>query len=123
MKRPFATACGLGLALALSASAAVAQGPGQGGPGRRMQALMNGITLTAEQQARVDSIVAAFRAQMPPFTPGSPPDSATMARRRELIRQQDDAIRAVLTPEQQTVFDRNREQLPTMPRRPGGPGR
>jgi Spy/CpxP family protein refolding chaperone len=103
------------------------QGPGgpppQGGAGRRMQMLMNGITLTAEQQTRVDSIVAAYRAQMPPFTPGQMPDSATMARRRQLGEQQNAAIRGVLTPDQQTVFDRNVEQMRQMAPPQGGPPR
>jgi Spy/CpxP family protein refolding chaperone len=107
------------LALGVAAAPALAQGGpppgiGQGGPGRRMQMLMQGITLTAQQQASVDSIVAAFRAQMPPFTPGQMPDSATMARRRELTDQQNAAIRAVLTPEQQAVFDRNLAAMPRM---------
>lgn len=103
------------------------QGPGgpppQGGPGRRLQMLMNGITLTAPQQARVDSIVAAFRAQMPPFTPGQMPDSASMALRRQLSEQQNTAIRGVLTPEQQAVFDRNLEQMRQMGPPQGGPPR
>ena len=117
--------------LALGAGAAVAQnppqGPGQGGPGggpaafaaRRMQALLQGITVTPAQQARMDSIVAAFSAQMPAFTPGQMPDSAR-ARRRELTARQDSTVRAVLTPEQQQVWDRNAANMPQ--RRPGGGG-
>jgi len=119
-------------ALALGAGAAVAQnppqGPGQGGPGggpaafaaRRMQALLQGITVTPAQQARMDSIVAAFSAQMPAFTPGQMPDSASRARRRELTARQDSTVRAVLTPEQQQVWDRNAANMPQ--RRPGGGG-
>jgi Spy/CpxP family protein refolding chaperone len=116
----------LGLALvALSATAAPAQNPPPGGPGggmanRRMQMMLNGITLTAQQQASVDSIVAAFRAQMPAFTRGAPPDSAARAQRMALSASQDSTIRALLTPEQQAVWDRNAEQARTMPRRPPG---
>ena len=113
------------LALALGASPVLAQGQGQGAPGgppggganRRMTALMNGITLTAPQQTQVDSITTAFRAQMPAMTPGTPPDSATMARRRELTQQMDAAVRAVLTTEQQAVWDRNLAALPPMGQR------
>lgn len=104
----------------LMSSAALAQGGppgGQGGGERRMQALMQGITLTAEQQARVDSIRAQIRAQMPAFTPGSPPAPEQMQQRRALTVRQDSMIRAVLTAEQQEVFDRN---VAAMPRRPGG---
>ena len=118
----------LGIALvALSATAAPAQNPAPGGPGgpggmgnRRMQMMLNGITLTAPQQARVDSIVAAFRAQMPAFTPGTPPDEAAMTLRRTLSARQDSTVRTLLTPEQQAVWDRNAEQARTMQRRPPG---
>lgn len=113
--------------VALSATAAPAQNPPPGGPGgpggmgnRRMQMMLTGITLTAPQQARVDSIAAAFRAQMPAFTPGTPPDSAAMALRRTLSTRQDSTVRTLLTPEQQAVWDRNAEQARTMPRRPPG---
>ena len=112
--------------VALSATAASAQNPPPGGPGgpggmgnRRMQVMLTGITLTAPQQARVDSITAAFRAQMPAFTPGAPPDSAAMAQRRTLSARQDSTIRTLLTPEQQAVWDRNAEQARSMQRRPG----
>jgi len=121
----------VGLALAVGAPAAYAQvpgGPPPGGPGgpggggaRRMAALLNGIILTAQQQATVDSIVAGIRSQMPAFTPGQAPDSAAMAQRRQLTMRQDSLVRAVLTPEQQAVFDRNLQNMPQgMPRRPPG---
>lgn len=114
------------VALALGAGAATAQqppqAPGQGAPGgfaqRRMQALLQGITLTPAQQARVDSIVAATSAQLPAFTPGQMPDSASRARRMELTARQDSTIRALLTPEQQQAWDRNAAAMPQ--RRPGG---
>ena len=113
--------------LALSAAAAGAQAPppagppqGQGqGPGggrnfgaARMQALLQGITLTAQQQAKFDSIQNAYQGQMPAFTPGQPPDSAAMARRRELGQKRDADLRAVLTSEQQTVWDQNMANMP-----------
>lgn len=109
------------VALAVSATAAHAQqqpaspppaGQGggmgrQGGGQRRMQALMQGITLTPAQQASVDSITTAFRAKMPAFTPGTPPDSATRAQMMQVSQQRDAAIRAVLTPDQQRTWDTN----------------
>jgi len=120
------------IALALSAATAFAQsappagggmggqgmGMRQGGPNRRMQRLLQGITLTETQQAQVDSINAAFDARRPAFTPGQRPDSATMAQFRELNQQRDAAIRAVLTPEQQQVFDQNVASMPAFGRRP-----
>jgi Spy/CpxP family protein refolding chaperone len=121
------------IALALSAAAAVAQsappaqgpgGPGQGPGGfaqRRMQMMMQGITLTPAQQARVDSITTRMQAQMPAFTPGTPPSPEDRQHRRQVMMQQDSMIRAVLTPEQQQAWDHNAEQMrQNAPQRPGG---
>ena len=109
------------LALAVAAAipaAASAQGPGgQGqGPegGRRggngMQMLMKDITLSADQQAQVEKIGAAIREEMRalgPMQPGTPPDSATRAKRDELRKKQYSEIRKVLTADQQKTFDAN----------------
>ena len=74
--------------LGLAVAPAIAQGPpggGMGGQGgfaqRRMQMMLNGITLTATQQAKIDSIQKAYQDKMPPMTPGQMPDSATRAQR------------------------------------------
>ncbi len=121
------------LVLGLAAAPTMAQNP-QGPPGggmgqgrggfaaRRMGMLLNGITLTPVQQAKVDSIQHAYQAQMPAFTPGAPPDSAARAQRMELMRKQDADIRGVLTKEQQVVWDKNvADMQANMPgRRPGG---
>lgn len=108
-------------ALALSASPLRAQSPAEGGrgPGRRMEALFAGITLSTDQQAKIDSIQKHYRAQMPSFTPGSPPDSATRERIRGLFRHEIDDFRAVLTSDQQPVFDKNVAAI--RQRRGGGP--
>jgi Spy/CpxP family protein refolding chaperone len=98
--------------VAFAAPAAYAQGGGgQGRGGRMMERLMAGITLTDAQKATVDSIATAYRAQMPPFTPGQPPDSAAQAKRMEVMGKQNDAIRKVLTPDQQKTFDKNVEDI------------
>ena len=112
-------------ALALGASPLQAQSPAGGaggadrGPGRRMEALFAGITLTADQQAKIDSIQKHYRELMPSFTPGSPPDSATRERVRALFRHEVADFRSVLTPEQQPVFDKNLAAI--RQRRSGGP--
>lgn len=100
---------------------APAQGPPAGGrgPGRRMQMMFEGITLTPEQRARVDSIQAHYRAQMPLFTPGSPPDSATREKIHNLFQHELDDIRTVLTADQQQIFDHN---VAAMRGRRGGGG-
>jgi Spy/CpxP family protein refolding chaperone len=114
-----------GALVLLGSSVALAQNPGGAGPGgfaaRRMQRLLQGITLTAAQQAKVDSITARYAAQMPAFTPGAPPDSATRAKMRDLYQKQDAEIRALLTADQQKVFDTNVDQMRArMGQRPPG---
>ena len=85
----------------------------QGGPGRRMQALLNGITLTPQQQAAIDSIQAVYTPRMRALmTPGSQPDSATRARMADLRSSQDKDVRAMLTPDQQKIFDKNLAEMP-----------
>ena len=121
------------VALALSASAAVAQqapppggAPAGGAPAggqnrgaRRMQMLLQGITLTAAQQASVDSINTVFMGKMPPFVQGQQPDSASMAQRRTLTTERDAAIRGLLTAEQQRLWDTNMQTMQAnMPPRP-----
>ena len=57
---------------------------------------------------------------MPPMTPGTPPDSATRAQRMQLGQQRDAELRAVLTTEQQVIWDRNVETVRAqMMQRPG----
>ena len=100
--------------VAFAAPAAHAQGGGGGGQGRggrQMEMLRQAITLPDAQTASVDSIGQAFRAQMPPMQQGTPPDSATRAKRMEVMQKQFAAIRTVLTAEQQKVFDKNVEDM------------
>jgi Spy/CpxP family protein refolding chaperone len=94
-------------------------GPG-GMAGRRMEMMMKGITLSADQQKKADSIQTAMREQMPPMTPGTPPDPEMRQKRMEMMRKQDDAIRGLLTAEQQAVWDKNAEEARAMMRRPPG---
>ena len=103
--------------VALAAPAAFAQGGG-GGQGRGMQRLMQGITLTEKQQASVDSIESAYRSQMPPMQQGQRPDSATMAKMREVRQKEYADIRKVLTPDQQKTFDKNVEDMRAQMGRP-----
>jgi len=114
--------------LALAAPAARAQNPaappagerpGRAAMERRRALLFKDITLTADQQAKIDSIHARYRAERPAFTPGTPPDSATRSKMMERMRAQMDEIRSVLTPDQQKVWDRNVAAL--RQRRPGEP--
>jgi Spy/CpxP family protein refolding chaperone len=104
------------VALAAPVAAFAQGGGGQGGRG--MQMLMQGITLTDKQKASVDSIGTVYRAQMPPMQQGTQPDSATRAKSMEVRQKQYAAIRTVLTPDQQKVFDKNLEDMRAQMGRP-----
>jgi Spy/CpxP family protein refolding chaperone len=116
-----------GLALCASASVAGAQGappagaPPQGGPqgggpgggmrGRGMQMLFEGITLTDAQQKQVQDIGAKYRAQMQEMMPngmgGGPRDPSMRAKMDDLRKKQQAEVRAILTAQQQAVYDKN----------------
>jgi hypothetical protein len=66
---------------------------------------LRGITLSDSQRVRVDSIRAAYRSQARDL---GDPGPALAAPIRDLIRRQYEAFRDVLTPDQQSRFDRNR---------------
>ncbi len=121
--RALARAVALVLAATTLATAPVvltAQPP-QGGGGRGGAAMQNmlfeGITLTDAQKVQVDSIRTAFRAQNGrgggQRAAGAAPDSAAMTARRARMTAERTALRAVLTAEQQPVFDKNVEQMET----------
>lgn len=108
--------------------AAQGQGGGrQGGMGdpaamqaRQNERLFEGITLSAEQKTKVDSIQTAAReAQQAAMQAGGMRNPE--ARQRMMAQRQATmaAIRTVLSAEQQTVFDRNIANMPAM----GGGGR
>ncbi len=106
MKRSLTAAIAL-LTIALPAAAQQrTAGPPQSGTG-----IFTGITLTADQQKKVDSLYASnqpmrdkMRAQM---ESGQKPDSAQMVAMREYRQKAAASYRAVLTPDQQKIFDKN----------------
>lgn len=83
-----------------------------GGRGNMVAMLMQGITLTAEQQARVDSIAAKYGEQRRALMQDETADRETrMARSRELMTKQTDEIKALLTDEQKKMFEKNLEDM------------
>lgn len=130
--RTLLAAATVGSAVALAPNVAHAQPPQGGGGGRggaAMQAMLfEGITLTAAQQTTLDSIQTAYRAQNQAerqaqggAAAGGRPDQATMDARRARMEAQRAALRAVLTADQQTVFDKNvAEMAKRMQERRGG---
>lgn len=116
-----------GLALCAGATVAGAQGapsgtpsqggqPGMRGQGGRGQSMMfEGITLTALQQQKVDSIRASYRAErqkmMPNGMGGGPPDEAAREKMSAMMDKQNADIRAILDDTQKKVFDKNIEEM------------
>ena len=137
-------ALAFGLVLSAGAGALQAQAPGQGGNGRGGQhgqferrpgggperALLKGITLSADQKAKLKSVFDQDRTQRQ----ANRPDSATMAQMRAAHQRGDTAamrammqsrraqmeknrdqhiaqVRAILTPDQLKQFDANVAQM------------
>ena len=105
-----------------SASVAEAQGGGRGGANMaerqaaQRAALFEGITLSADQQTKIDSIYAAsqkatadLRASM---GQGAPPSDEQRAKMQAVQTDQRKAIKAVLTAEQNVTFDANVAKMP-----------
>lgn len=119
----------LSLALALGGASAVAQaqGGGGGGGGRggmsmedRKAKMFEGITLTADQKTKIDTVMAQTakkQQEMRASMQGGGDRQAMMEQMRTLNADQTKEIKAVLTAEQQPIFDKNMEAM--MPRRPG----
>lgn len=69
--------------------------------------LLRDITLSPPQAAKMDSIRERYIIQYQVFTPGVRPDAATRRRVRDMVRRELSEARAVLTPQQQPLWDRN----------------
>ena len=124
----------LGVAL-LAGSAAVAgaqagtQAPAQQGGGRGgFNRSMNGIELTDAQKAKVAEIQAKYQPEMQAIREsmqGGGDRAEAFKKMQALNDKRNPEIRAVLTPEQQAIFDKNlAEQKARMEqmRQGGGPG-
>ena len=90
---------------------------------QRTTALLKGITLTAEQKAKVDSIQLKFKGQLPPMpnqtqrqndpnnpSPTTQPDSAQQSMLFMVLERQDTEVRAALKPDQQKIWDKNKNE-------------
>jgi len=111
-----------GVAFLGVASVASAQGP-QGGPpqggprgpegrARMTQMLFAGIDLTDAQKDQIAKIGDKYRAEREALRPAGgqmqgPPDDATRAKMNDLRTRSNADYRAVLTADQQKVFDKN----------------
>jgi Spy/CpxP family protein refolding chaperone len=81
--------------------------PPQGRP-NMMATLMQGITLSAEQQPKVDAIVKKYSEERQALRQDQSLDQdARRAKGRELMAKQSDEIKALLTDDQKKVFEKN----------------
>ena len=122
----------LGAALVLGvttvASAQEARGGGGRGGGRGGVArLMTDITVSADVQAKIDTIAAKYQAENRELmaaagASGGTVDDATRAKMMEINTKRNAEIRALLTAEQQVVFDKNVAAAAAGGRRGGGGG-
>lgn len=112
-----------------TASVAAAQGGGMaGGRGRmsiidRLLTQPTAITLTADQQKKVDSLKAAQTDEMSKLREemqNSDDRQAVFGKMQEMNKKYEDAVRALLTPDQQKTFDANVAAMPQRGRRGGG---
>ncbi len=112
------------------AAPAYAQGGGGGGgggmggprmsPEERKAKMFEGITLTADQQTKIDTAMAQSakkQAELRASMQAGGDRQAMMGQMRDIQTEQTKAIKAVLTAEQAVIFDKNMEAL--QPRRPG----
>jgi len=85
-------------------------GPG-GGPGRGIGRLLTGITLTEAQQTKFNEIQTKYQPQMAAAREAAAGDRAAMFKGMQAINDKMyPELRAVLTPEQQAIFDKNIEE-------------
>lgn len=108
-------------AIALTATTAMAQGGmgggqgGQAGAQRQMDAMFQGITLTDAQKASVEKLFTDSRAESTKLREGMEPGTRPTPELREkmtaVTTKRNDAIKALLTDEQKTVFAKNLEDM------------
>ena len=122
------------LMIGVTAVAEAQQGQGRGGNRGGMNPaamLLADIELTAEQKVKTDSLAAAYTTAMQTMREqaqaGTQPDSATRAARMtamQTMRTNLQAnLRAVLTPAQQAIFDKNVEAMAQRQQRRPPPAR
>jgi protein CpxP len=104
---------------------AIAQDPqpqGQrqgGGRGNQMAMLMQGITLTADQQTKVDSISAKYMAARRELM-NEQDQEARRTKGREMMGKQQEEVKALLTDEQKKVFEKNVADMQARMQQGGG---
>jgi Spy/CpxP family protein refolding chaperone len=117
----------VGAMLVGASSVAIAQEPQpqpqpqQQGRPNMMATLMQGITLSAEQQSKVDSITKKYADERQTLMADQSLDrDARRAKMREAMAKQSDEIKAILTDDQKKVFEKNQADLQARMQQGGG---
>jgi Spy/CpxP family protein refolding chaperone len=109
--------------LAATSTTAIAQdqqGQRRGG-GDPTAMLLQGITLSADQQAKIDSLGKKMMGEMQALRADSTMDmDARRAKSREMRSKQFEAIKVVLTDDQKKVFDKNLADMQARMQQGGG---
>lgn len=96
------------------------QGQQQGRP-NMMAMLMQGITLTAEQQTKVDTIAKKYQDERQALMQDQSLDrDARRAKSREMMTKQSDEVKVLLTDDQKKVFEKNQADMQTRMQQGGG---
>ena len=104
----------------IGSNAAFAQ-DGRRGGGDPNAMLLQGITLSAEQQAKADSMGKNMMGEMQKMRADSTVDRETrMAKGREMRAKHMDALKAILTDEQKKVFEKNVADMQARMQQGGG---
>jgi hypothetical protein len=107
--------------LAVTSTSAFAQDGQRRGGGDPNAMLLQGITLSAEQQAKADSLGKNMMGEMQKMRADSTVDRETrMAKGREMRTKHMDALKAILTDEQKKVFDKNVADMQARMQQGGG---
>jgi len=86
-----------------------------------MAALMQGITLSAEQQAKVDSVAKRYAdARQSMMQDQSLDQDARRAKMREAMGKQAEEIKVLLTDDQKKVFEKNQADMQARMQNGGG---
>ena len=94
--------------LAATSTSALAQDNPRRGGGDPNAMLLQGITLTAEQQAKADSLGKNMMSEMMKMRADSTVDRETrMAKGREMRMKHTEAVKAILTDEQKKILEKN----------------
>jgi Spy/CpxP family protein refolding chaperone len=117
----FVAAMLVGSVSVASAQDAQQQAAPRSGRGNMMAALMQGITLTAEQQTKVDSITKKYADQRQTLMQDQSLDQdARRAKGAELRNKQLEEMKAVLTDEQKKVLEKNQADIQARMQQGGG---